>query len=169
MMYYLEGNLSTNKRYPYLYLLLKDEYIYIGETSRPNYTRLTEHLVLGKNGDKSGFRENLKIKDPDVEKEENIPIKYYSVGISEYFTFNIQQLFTLKEFLVLIEADLHNEFKKRRNEIQLDFHIISSTVRTNPIPSKKITNLIKTREYREIRENVFIKFIAFINKEQDKN
>jgi hypothetical protein len=159
-MFHLEGILSTSKNYPYLYIIIKDIYIYIGETERANYYRLGEHLTIGT----KGFRDKLIKIDPETESNLNIPIKYLSIGINDYFNNEHTNKFSVKHFLRLIEADLHRELKQNSNKIYYEFKIISDVTKTNPIPNEKLNKLRSTEWYSNEFANIFDKFITFANK-----
>jgi hypothetical protein len=161
MIYYLKGVLNNEERdYPYIYVLIKDEYLYIGETERRNYVRLSEHLTRQNN---TGFLSKVIKVDSEIGEKDDIPIKYFSLGIDEYFKKKIINKFSVKEFIRLIEAEIHTEIRKRRNDIDNNFILISDITRTNPIPSKKIMILQSQDWYKELKEKIFKTIIQFLN------
>jgi hypothetical protein len=166
MTYYLKGVLNNEERdYPYIYVLIKEEYLYIGETERRNYVRLSEHLTRQSN---TGFLSKLIREDPEIGEKDDIPIKYFSLGIDDYFKKKIINNFSVKEFIRLIEAEIHIEIRKRRNDINNNFVLISDITRTNPLPSGKIIKLQSQNWYKELKENIYNEIIQFINEKNEQ-
>ena len=140
---------------PTVYLISIERYIYIGETNRSFISRLSEHL--SKNGT---FYKKLKNADIEVFYDNTLKIKYLSTELNEI---NFAKKFGVKTILRMLEADLHRELRRRRNEILCEFDIISDITRTDPHFSPMLYKMTKSSDYVSLLNKIIEETIVFIN------
>lgn len=129
----------------YIYLILSNDLMYIGETQRHPVRRWGEHLSLD-----SGFHRYIdKYSDPDLDY--NLDIRFYSFLCTElpnYFSIT-----ELKAATQAVEHVIHVEIKAKPSLVGFKYKIISSTDNTAPRSFKKWN-------YAEIQADIILKQIS---------
>lgn len=116
------GQIKSIKNFPHIYFIVKDEYIYVGETQKTPILRWSSHL------NKGSFEINLTKKDYEI-LNNNLPTLFFAFSCEEIKTFSStyssKSLTQYVEHLVHLTIISNKNFKK--------FKLISNTKKTCPL------------------------------------
>ena len=117
------GKIIGKRNYPYVYFIIKDSYLYIGETQDIPIRRWRDHLDI--NG---SFSKKLRSMNEDVFYESS-DIKFYAYKCKKIKE-NAKEV-ERRLVTQYVEHRLHEEIICHR-DIGPKFEIISNTIRTAP-------------------------------------
>lgn len=150
--------ISGKYRYPYIYIILKSNYIYIGETQTHPSIRWSSHLK--ENG---SFSVNLRRKNEYVFSQ-TLNMHMYSIKCDE-----IVKQYTSSEYknaTQYLEHQLHVLFSTNRKSFSKNLIIISNTDKTLP---KYPYRFKKMKEYaKEIFNNLITELNNIVEEEKSR-
>lgn len=118
------GHLIGLRRFPYIYFIIKGEYLYIGETQKIPTIRWSNHLAI--NG---SFSNNLRLRDDEM-YHKNIEIQFYAYSCDTIYEITKPEerrgVTQYIEYLLHVKAICDPILGPR-------YSLISDTIRTAPL------------------------------------